>query len=131
MEKILKIEEGDLGTKRPWLDYIGFRIITNEQTILIGIDNQQRCCEKFGCITTNDDISDFIGSELKSISLVDKELNNLYIGNVAYMNEGGVMFVNLETSKGLLQFVAYNGHNGYYGHDAVIVSKQLNHEEEI
>ncbi len=41
------------------------------------------------------------------------------------------MFVNLETNVGLLQFVAYNSHNGYYGHDAVLVSKQLNLTEAL
>ena len=28
------------------------------------------------------------------------------------------MFVNINTSNGLLQFAAYNNHNGYYGHNA-------------
>lgn len=27
-----------------------------------------------------------------------------------------------------MQFVAYNAHNGYYGHQARVVSKQLKHE---
>jgi len=26
------------------------------------------------------------------------------------------MFINIDTSEGLLQFAAYNSHNGYYGH---------------
>jgi hypothetical protein len=37
--------------------------------------------------------------------------------------------VNIDTDRGQLQFVAYNEHNGYYGHNAVVVSKQLTHEE--
>ena len=52
----------------------------------------------------------------------DLDLNGDYF-------EGGVMFVNITTSKGVLQFVAYNEHNGYYGHSACVISKQLNHEE--
>ena len=39
------------------------------------------------------------------------------------------MFVNVETDKGLLQFVAYNEHNGYYGHEACVISKHLNESE--
>ncbi len=35
------------------------------------------------------------------------------------------MFVNLETNKGTLQFVAYNEHNGHYGHEAKVTCKQL------
>jgi tRNA(Ile2) C34 agmatinyltransferase TiaS len=42
--------------------------------------------------------------------------------------EGGVMFVNIETNEGTLQFVAYNEHNGYYGHIAKVQSMQLSHE---
>ena len=53
------------------------------------------------------------------------------IEELEYLDSGGAMFVNLETSEGLLQFVAYNAHNGYYGHEAVLVSKQLNHEERL
>lgn len=33
------------------------------------------------------------------------------------------MFINVETTKGLLQFVAYNEHNGYYVHEVKLVSK--------
>lgn len=33
------------------------------------------------------------------------------------------MFINVETTRGLLQFAAYNEHNGYYGHDVLLVSK--------
>lgn len=33
------------------------------------------------------------------------------------------MFINVETTNGLLQFVAYNEHNGYYGHEVKLVSK--------
>jgi len=29
----------------------------------------------------------------------------------------------------ILQFVAYNCHNGYYGHDALVQSEQLNYSE--
>ncbi len=60
---------------------------------------------------------------------MDNALNNTKIEELESLESGGAMFVHLETSEGLLQFVAYNSHNGYYGHDAVLVSKQLNHEE--
>lgn len=39
------------------------------------------------------------------------------------LDAGSAMFINVETTKGLLQFVAYNEHNGYYGHDVLLVSK--------
>lgn len=129
MEKILRIEETNFKTEeRSWGGYDGFQIITDLQTIKIGISDGQCCCESFGCIITNDDTKEFIGAELKSIAIVDNALNNKKIEELEYLDSGGAMFVNFETSEGLLQFVAYNAHNGYYGHDAVLISKQLNEE---
>ncbi len=132
MEKILRIEETTFKkTKDDWQSFDGFQIITDLQTIQIGISNDQSCCESFGCIITNDETKEFIGAELKSLAIVDTALNNKKIEELEYLDSGGAMFVNLETSEGLLQFVAYNEHNGHYGHEAVLVSKQLNHEEEL
>lgn len=130
MEKILRIEETNFKTdEKGWSSYDGYQIITDQQTIKIGISDWQSCCENFGCIITNDEIKEFIGSELLGISITDTALNNKKIEELEYLDCGGAMFVNLETSEGLLQFVAYNSHNGYYGHEAVLVSKQLNCEE--
>jgi len=132
MEKILRIEETTFKkTKDDWQSFDGFQIITDLQTIQIGISNNQSCCENFGCIITNDETKEFIGAELKSLAIVDTVLNNKKIEELEYLDSGGAMFVNIETSEGLLQFVAYNAHNGYYGHYAVLVSKQLNHEEDL
>ena len=130
MEKILRIEETNFKTKeRSWGGFDGYQIITDQQTIQIGISDGQCCCESFGCIITNDETKEFIGAELLGISITDTALNNKKIEELEYLDCGGAMFVNLETSEGLLQFVAYNSHNGYYGHEAVLISKQLNHEE--
>jgi len=130
MEKILRIEEKTFNAGEDYYsDFDGFEIITTEQTIQIGISNGQSCCEDFGCIITNDETTDFIDAELKDISIVDTVLNNKKIDSLEYLNQGGVMFVNIETDKGLLQFAAYNAHNGYYGHTAVLISKQLNKSE--
>lgn len=133
MEKILKIEEGTFSIKEGEYDnnFDGFQIITDLQTIKIGISDYQSCCENFGCIITNDDINEFIDSELISISIVDNALNNKKIDEIECLDCGGAMFVNLETSEGLLQFIAYNSHNGYYGHEAVLISKQLNYSDNL
>ena len=132
MEKILRIDDIDFKTaENDWNSYEGFQIITDQQTIKIGISSGQCCCENFGCIVTNDDTSDFIGADLISVALVDTALNNKKIEDLEYLDEVGAMFVNIETSKGLLQFVAYNSHNGYYGHEAVLISKQLNTSEQL
>jgi len=129
MEKILRIEETIFKTsENDWSAYEGFQIITDQQTIKVGISNDQSCCERWGYLITNDSIDDFIGSELLNIIIVDSALNNKKIHEIEYMDEGDAMFVNFETSSGVLQIVAYNCHNGYYGHGAVLISKQLNQE---
>lgn len=130
MEKILRIEETTFKTSEgDWSSYEGYQVITSQQTIKVGISSGQACCESYGYLTTNDDLKEFEGARLLSISIVDEALNNKKIEELEYLDAGGAMFVNFETSKGLFQLVAYNAHNGYYGHEAVLVSKQLNHIE--
>ncbi|MEO6282167.1 MAG: hypothetical protein ABIN80_22950 [Dyadobacter sp.] len=129
METILNIYNGSFEIEHSI--YEGFVIVTTEQQIKIGIQDGQYYCEKWGYLITNDNTMEFIGSELISIAVVDQALNKKYIEEIESLDAGGAMFVNLETTAGLLQFVAYNAHNGYYGHDAVLISKQLNHSETL
>jgi hypothetical protein len=109
----------------------GFIIRTDLQSIEIGIDNYINCCEQWGYFISEDDISYFIGAELLGVSVVDNALNVLSIEKSSeYENqlsdyEASFMFVNFETNRGLLQFVVYNAHNGYYAHKAFLRSKQL------
>jgi hypothetical protein len=119
-ERVFKVNENDFNK------FEGFVITTSDQTIKIGIESGQSCCETFGYLTMNDEISDFIDEELLSISVVDTALNRKVIDLVSDFDEGDAMFVNLETSNGLLQLAVYNSHNGYYGHETVVISKQLN-----
>jgi len=134
MEKILRIEEGVF--KHDHLNMDGFLIITDKQTIKIGISSGQDCCEQTGYFATNDDISDFINSELQNIEITDtalmtrkfKEHFELEEEKSPNLDEGGIMFVNLITDKGILQFTVYNQHNGYYGHTAAVVSEKLTHD---
>lgn len=124
-EKILKIEEKGFQVLGGYTYYEGFIITTDKQTILIGIDNEPQCCEDWGYFMTNDDVSEFIGAELIDIKVVDECLS---VEKVPEIYEGGAMFINFETTAGTLQFTAYNEHNGYYGHSAVIVSRELNQQ---
>jgi len=120
MEKILKIEETTFDGKD------GFVITTDAQVIKLGIDNCQCCCENWGYFMSEDDLNDFIGANLITVKVTDTALKTWE--EIEDMYEGDAMFVNLETTNGLLQFVAYNEHNGYYGHEACVVSKQVNEE---
>lgn len=121
-EKILSIDHVDIDHQE------GYRIVTTEQNIDLLIDNEQCCCENWGYFFTNDDPKDFIGANLINVVLTDTTLNEAkmkenHLGDEYF--EGGLMFVNLETNRGTLQFVLYNEHNGYYGHKAKVVSTQL------
>ena len=128
MEKILEINEIDEK------NFSGYSIITTKQIIKLLMATGQHCCENYGYFLSQDDFSAFINSELFSIKLTDDCLNEaLLLKNVINIHErsfeGNLMFVNLETSAGTLQFTAYNEHNGYYGHAAKVISSQLNHAE--
>lgn len=131
MEQILKIEEHQEEVR--WSSMSGYAITTNEQVIKLLIDDEQSCCENFGYFMSEDDFNDFIGAQLIDIKITDTELKegllekyDLDIESEYF--EGDVMFVDIVTSKGTLQFVAYNEHNGYYGHEAKVISKQINHD---
>lgn len=132
-ETILKIEEltdFSIGDNNE-LD--GFVITTDEQVIKFGIDNEQSCCESWGILSTVDNIQEFLGARLLKVEITDTCLNK-----TLFSEESGhdldedtdysdldVMFVDLVTDRGILQFTAYNCHNGYYGHGVYLQSNQL------
>lgn len=123
----MSIEQGDFIIKTSYGYnelFDGFYIKTSEQVIKVGISSNQSCCENFGCLVSEDNPSDFVGALLRSVAIVDMALNQRILDETNSLDEGGALFVNFNTSKGLFQIVAYNAHNGYYGHHAVLVSKQ-------
>lgn len=127
MEKIIRIEGATFKkSKDDYCSYEGFEVVTDKQTIKLGIENGQSCCENWGYFMSEDNLSEFVGAKLKSVSIADTQLKPSKEFDATEMYEGDVMFVNIETDNGLLQFVAYNEHNGYYGHHACVVSTQLN-----
>lgn len=135
METIKSIEDTSWkDSKSQWADsFDGFKIVTDEQTIELGISNLQGCCENWGYFLCNDDTSEFVGAALLGVEITDTALNEAIFNRVLEdgVYEGGVMFVDIKTDRGVLQFVAYNSHNGYYGHEAVVRSKQLTTSESL
>lgn len=141
MEKIISIDEISEGEK--WNSYEGYLIKTDKQEIKLLIEGGQSCCETWGYFLSEDDISYFVGSDLIDVTLTDVSLNTIKFMNELEKNEisydtpfkqpyiyyGDIMFVNINTTNGLLQFCAYNEHNGYYGHTAKVISTQLTHEK--
>lgn len=133
MEKIIAIQEYTENYKE------GYKITTSNQDIKLLIDNGQCCCESWGYFLTEDDTYKFIGTNILEIKLTDElnkgvdlngKIDEWLIDKNGQLNmyDGGCMFVDIVTDKGTLQFVAYNEHNGYYGHNACIISTQLNYD---
>ena len=131
MEKILKIEEttfrysmegGAWGTTLE-----GFVVTTTKQIIKLGIETYPYCCEIFGYVTSEDNLEDFVGANLTGISVVDEEYDAKVIDFLkeSWVDRGSAVFINFSTDKGVLQFVLYNKHNGFYGHWYVLESKQV------
>lgn len=128
MEEILSIKETSFKKyEKAYGSFVGFEIETNKQTIKLGISDGHSCCENYGYLMSEDDLSEFEGASLLGVDIVDTALNVEKLTS-EQVSEGDCMFVNFLTSKGLLQFVAYNEHNGYYGHEVLVISNQINHE---
>lgn len=102
--------------------YDGYHIKTDKQDILVLIDNGQSCCESWGYLDSFEDPAEFEGAELRSVSIVDTAYNKASDPGDCY--EGGAVFVNFETDRGLFQLTVYNSHNGYYGHGVIVRSEQ-------
>lgn len=128
MEKILEIKsfEGKIPTNS-WSTFEGYQIVTDRQVITVGINNGQSCCENWGYLMSQDNFEEFIDAELLSVKVTDTSLNTTVKDMLKddYVSEDSCMFVNFETSAGTLQFTAYNEHNGYYGHEAFVISNQI------
>ena len=134
METIVEIK--DYEAKEGYKNVAGFEVVTTKQSVKLFIDNDGVCNERWGHFWCNDTPTDFVGAELRGVTITDAALNEAQMktngldpGDKYF--DGGVMFVNLETDRGTLQFVAYNEQNGYYGHEAKIECEQLTHSETL
>jgi len=129
IKKIEEVENYDYGDPH-YSRFDGFKITTDKQEILLMISNDQSCCEDWGYFMSEDNIYSFIGSSLLDIQIVDTSLNQKEFDKKFEhgLDCGDVMFVNLNTDKGTLQFTAYNRQNGFYGHTAIVKSNSLNRE---
>lgn len=99
----------------------GYIVNTEKHRIQLLIENTQSCCENWGYMTSEDNPSDFVGAQFIDLKIVDDSHKVIDFDDWEYLDEGKAVFINMETDKGVLQFVLYNSHNGYYGHDCRIV----------
>lgn len=105
----------------------GFVVRLTTGFVFLIMEMGQNCCESPGYFLSEEDLDSFVGAEYLGVDIVDEALATV---EKPAIYEGGVMFVNINTNKGPLQFVAYNEHNGYYAHRAlVIVDDKILYEE--
>src|SRR5688500_16599576 len=107
MEKIVSIEEGSFVKKddRGYsTTYDGYLIQTSDQVIKIGISDFASCCEQFGYVTSEDDLSNYVGAEFLGLKVTDTELRKYTDAELPNWslswNECSAMFVDVETSNG-------------------------------
>lgn len=105
--------------------YEGIYIKTNVAELKFEIDSEQSCCENFGYFSYNEfdkPLEHFIGAEIYEVSVSNNEKENKKVFDATKDVEhciydiDAAVFINIKTSKGKLQIVIYNEHNGYYGH---------------
>lgn len=97
-----------------------------EDEITIQISDDRDCCEIWGAMLSEDDLSPYLGSRLLEIYFTDTSLNTEYLQRISRYKFSGdyhnVQFINIRTDRGTFQFTVYNCHNGYYGHDVTVTS---------
>lgn len=121
--------------------YSGFRVVLSDNnSIMFVIEDNQQCCESFGYISVNDNLEEFIGSTLQKVEVVTgKEYtkSELVIDSLNQANDSHIkieecVFLVLTTDKGELTFTVYNHHDGYYSPNvAVFVGNKLHLETRI
>lgn len=95
-----------------------FVFVMDDGTSIALFDDGQSCCEN-RYMTTNDDLTGFVGSTLLSAE-------TRYAPNVEdEYGEHEVQFLLVTTSIGVITLETHNEHNGYYGGFAVC-AKSLN-----
>jgi len=97
----------------------GYRVIVDtgdiaQYRLLIG--RQDKCCEITGYMTTEDNLDYYIGATLYQLEVLEWREGDV----VGEHTAGGSIFLDLRTSKGVLQLAVYNEHNGYYSHPITV-----------
>ena len=98
----------------------GYIVTTTQNEYIIGITNDVLCCENFGYLSTPDDISEFINSELLTVEITDSDCykKTAMFDRDMYEN---TFFIDFVTTNGTFQLMVYNTHNGYYGHNVYVL----------
>lgn len=121
MKKILTI---DVNAQIEHKDYPrgsmdGVRITYDDgSSTEFGIESGQHCCESWNYLHSVDDPDEFIGAKVLAVEEVDT-----WPDTIPPCGHGGSDFgfqaIRVTTDRGLLDFVVYNEHNGYYSHSTL------------
>lgn len=84
------------------------------KNIMCSINNEQKCCERFG-VYTSQKLDSFVGAEYISV-----EVSQLSSSGKKFDDFMTTIEVLVHTNKGDIKFTLYNEHNGYYKHTAFI-----------
>jgi hypothetical protein len=135
MELITAIDLGEVGSTEEEIKdwsypncWTGATVTTTQQTISVLISNNANCCEKWGYLTSVDDPTEFVGAALVGVTITDTALKTY---DHEELDAGDIMFVNIETDRGTFQIALYNAHNGFYGHEAKVESRELNWSQRL
>ena len=107
-------------------NYKGIYITTNKAVLKFEIGADRQCCEHFGYFSYSEfdkPYEHFIGAEIYQIFISNDESENKKVFDItegvkhSMYDIDAAVFINVMTSKGKMQIVIYNEHNGYYGHE--------------
>lgn len=107
-------------------DYKGIYITTNKAVLKFEIGADRQCCEHFGYFSYSEfdkPYEHFIDAEIYQIFISNDEAENKKVFDITdevkhqMYDIDAAVFINVMTSKGKMQIVIYNEHNGYYGHE--------------
>lgn len=113
--------------------YKGFIIETTEQKIKVFIDSHQQCCEEFDVyIVLNGERLDMHDIQYMLIGhdVTDVRWGRLHRVPVEALDTYEAR-IEVETSAGLVELVAWNEHNGYYPHSVIVSWKDKYEKQEI
>ena len=120
MSKIVKIEEVyGITPYKSSKKFDGFKIETEDEELYFVIERCQNCCECWGYLSTPENLENYIGAEYLGY---EEKVCKLLVEQVKEdcVVEDEMQFLNVNTSKGVIDFAVYNSHNGYYSHTVIL-----------
>lgn len=102
----------------------GYKVVTDKHTFYVLIASYQSCCGDSGYLSSEDVLSNYIGSLLLEVNLTDTALNNQVLEESEYRDYGGIQFVDFVTNTGVFQLAVYNYYNGFYGQDILVAKDE-------